>query len=49
MVIVLASVHHNLGDPRILSFLIMVSNGPTYRRCLDELGPGADYGDNFHS
>ena len=48
MVIVLTGVHQNFCDPRVLFLLIVIADCPAYRRCLDELGPSADYGDNFH-
>jgi hypothetical protein len=49
MVIVLTGVHKNLFDPRVLFLLIVASDRPAYRRCLDELWPGADYANDFHS
>ena len=48
MVIVLTSVHQNLCDPRVFTLLIVVSDRPAYRRCLDELGTGTNDSDYFH-
>ena len=49
MVIVLAGVHQNLYDPRVLCLVIVVPDRPAYRRGLDELRTGPDYANDFHS
>ena len=49
MIIVLTGVHQDLYDSRVLCLVIVVSDRPAYRGCLDELGPGTDYANDFHS
>jgi len=48
MVIVLPGVHQNFFYLGSLALFVMALNRLTDRRCLDELGPGADYADDFH-
>jgi hypothetical protein len=48
VVIVLTGVYQNLCNPRVLFLLIVVSDRPANRRCLDKLGPGANYANDFH-
>ena len=48
MVIMLTGMHQNFCDPRVLFLVIVVSDRPAHRRCLNELGSGSDNCYYFH-
>jgi len=48
MVIMLAGVHKDSGDLRVVIIEIVLLDGPTYRRSLDELWASPNNSDDLH-